>query len=60
MTQQWETQQEEVCAMHVASQFLATQQCTDEDAARIIADWEASTPTDGLYPGHPHSSVEDW
>jgi len=46
MTQQWETQQEQVRAMHMATQFLANQQCTDDDAARIIADMEASTPAE--------------
>jgi hypothetical protein len=46
MTTQWETQQEQVRAMHMATQFLATQQCTDEDAARIAAEMEASTPAE--------------
>jgi len=46
MTQQWETQQEQVRAMHMATQFLATKQCTDEDAARIAAEMEASTPAE--------------
>jgi len=46
MTQQWETQQEQVRAMHMATQFLATQQCTDEDARQFVADMEASTPAE--------------
>jgi len=44
MTHQWETQQEQVRAMHMATQFLATKQCTDADAARFAAEMEASTP----------------
>jgi len=44
MTNQWETQQEQVRAMHLATQFLTTRQCTDEDAQRLAAEMDASTP----------------
>merc|ERR1719263_710954 len=44
MTHEWETQQEQIRAMHMATQFLTTRQCTDEDAQRIAAEMEASTP----------------
>jgi len=44
MMNQWETQQEQVRAMHMATQFLTTRQCTDEDARRIAEEMEASTP----------------
>jgi hypothetical protein len=44
MTHQWETQQEQIRAMHMATQFLSSRQCTDEDAERFAAEMEASTP----------------
>jgi len=44
MTHQWETQQEQIRAMHMATQFLSSRQCTDEDAQRFAAEMEASTP----------------
>jgi len=44
MTHQWETQQEQIRAMHMATQFLSSRQCTDEDAARFAAEMDASTP----------------
>jgi len=46
LTQQWETQQEQVRAMLMATQFLTTHQCTDEDAARFAAEMDASTPAE--------------
>merc|ERR1740133_621549 len=44
MTTQWETPQEQVRAMHMATQFLSSRQCTDADAQRFIEQMEASTP----------------
>jgi len=44
MTTQWETQQEQIRAMHMATMFLTTQQCTDEDAQRFAAEMDDSTP----------------
>jgi predicted HAD superfamily phosphohydrolase len=44
MTAEWENQQEQIRAMHMATQFLVTHQCTDEDARRIAEEMEASTP----------------
>jgi len=46
MTNQWETPQEQVRAMHMATQFLTTRQCTDEDAQRFAEEMEASTPAE--------------
>jgi len=46
MTNTWETQQEQIRAMHMATQFLTTRQCTDEDAQRFAAEMEASTPAE--------------
>jgi hypothetical protein len=46
MTTQWETQQEQVRAMHMAVMFLTTHQCTDEDAARFAEEMESSTPAE--------------
>jgi len=40
MMNEWETQQEQVRAMHMATQFLTTRQCTEEDAKRIAADMD--------------------
>jgi len=44
MTHEWETQQEQIRAMHMATQFLVTHACTDEDARRIAEEMESSTP----------------
>jgi len=46
MTQHWETQQEQVRAMHMATQFLATKKCTDEDAARYAEELDGPAPED--------------
>jgi len=46
MTQQWDTQQEQIRAMHMATVFLSTRQCTDEDARRIASEMESSTPAE--------------
>lgn len=46
MTQQYETQQEQVRAMHMATQFLATRQCTDDDAARYAEEMDGPAPED--------------
>jgi len=46
LTHQWETQQEQIRAMHMATMFLTTRQCTDEDARRFAEEAEGSTPTD--------------
>lgn len=46
MTHQWETQQEQIRAMHMATQFLTARQCTDEDARRIAEEMEGSTPAE--------------
>jgi len=43
MLNQWETQQEQVRAMHMATQFLTTRQCTEEDARRIAAEMDGVT-----------------
>merc|ERR1719263_1077689 len=43
MTHQWETQQEQVRAMHMATQFLTTRQCTEEDARRIAQEMDSVT-----------------
>jgi len=43
MLNEWETQQEQVRAMHMATQFLTTRQCTEEDARRIAADMDGVT-----------------
>jgi hypothetical protein len=43
---QWETQQEQIRAMHMATQFLTTRSCTDEDARRIAEEMEGSTPAE--------------
>jgi len=51
---QWETQQEQIRAMHMATQFLTTRQCTDEDARRIAEEMEASTPAE-----HEESTVDE-
>jgi len=40
----WETQEKQVRAMHMATQFLATQQCTEEDAKRISDEMDQVTP----------------
>jgi len=41
---QWETQQEQIRAMQMATQFLTTRQCTDEDARRFAEEMGGSTP----------------
>jgi len=46
LTHQWETQQEQIRAMHLATQFLTTRQCTEEDAARWAAEMQDSTPAE--------------
>jgi len=46
MTTQWATQQEQIRAMHMATQFLTTRQCTDEDAQRFAEEMNASTPAE--------------
>lgn len=43
MLNNWETQQEQVRAMHMATQFLVTRQCTEEDAQRIAAEMDQVT-----------------
>jgi len=46
MLHEWENQQQQIRAMHMATQFLTTRQCTDEDARRIAEEMEASTPAE--------------
>merc|ERR1719281_1461327 len=43
MMHQWETQQEQVRAMHMATQFLTTRKCTEEDAKRIAEEMDSVT-----------------
>jgi len=42
MLTQWNTTQEQVRAMSMATQFLTTGECTDEDARRIAEEMDAS------------------
>lgn len=44
MTEEWETPQEQVRAMQMATMFLSTRECTDEDAARFAEEMASSTP----------------
>jgi len=46
LTHQWETQQEQIRAMHLATVFLTTRQCSAEDSERIQAEMQDSTPAE--------------
>lgn len=46
LTHEWETQQEQVTAMQLATNFLVTRQCTAEDSERIQQELQEAQPAD--------------